>query len=215
MSHDRPKLKNAARERTGSKYAKRLRAAGQLPAVVYGHGQAPDHISLEAEQFVDCLHHGAHLVELEGKGETCLIKDVQYDYLGTSIIHVDLTRVDLSEEVEVSVPIVLKGEERCPGTKTADAILENPIVDLEVICRADAIPDEIVVDVSALQLNESITIADLKLPAGVRTERHAEDIVASVHVTAEEPEAGAEEGAAAAEPEVISERKADDEAAKD
>lgn len=212
MSHDRPKLKTAARERTGSKYARRLRAAGQLPAVVYGHGQAPDHISLQAEQFVDCLHHGAHLIELDGKGETCLIKDVQYDYLGTTIIHVDLTRVDLSEEVEVSVPLVLKGEDRCPGAKVAGAILENPIVDLEVICRADAIPDQIVVDVSELELDQTITIADLKLPAGVRTDRNAEDTVVTVYVTEEEPEAEAGEEAATAEPEVISERKAEDEA---
>ncbi|QNN24548.1 50S ribosomal protein L25 [Planctomycetales bacterium ZRK34] len=212
MSHDRPKLKTAARERTGSKYAKRLRAAGQLPAVVYGHGQDPAHITLEAEQFVDCLHDGAHLVELEGKGETCLIKDVQYDYLGTSIIHVDLTRVDLSEEVEVSVPIVLKGEDRCPGAKAAGAILEQPIVDLEVICRADAIPDEIVLDVSELEVEQSITIADLKLPAGVRTERNAEDSVVSIYVAAEEPEEGeGEEEADSAEPEVISERKTEEE----
>jgi len=219
MSNDRPRLQAEPRERTGTKYAKRLRAAGQLPAVVYGHGEDPAHISLVADEFEHCLHDGAHLVELSGEQvkDTCLIKDVQFDYLGTTVIHVDLTRVDMSEEVDVWVPIVLKNEERCPGAKLPGAILEQPIVDVEVTCRADAIPDELVVDVSELQMDESYTIGDLNFPPGVRTEHNPDDVVVMVYesqVSEEELEAEVEDtGDQPAEPEVISERKEEDEEA--
>ncbi|MBI1368801.1 MAG: 50S ribosomal protein L25 [Planctomycetes bacterium] len=208
MSHERPKLKATPRDRLGSKYAARLRATGQLPAVVYGHGQDPDHVALEAESFLHSLHEGAHLLDLDadGKAQTCLIKDVQYDYLGTNIIHVDLTRVDLSEEVEVSVPIELKGEDKSPGAKAANAVLEQPIVDLEVICRADSIPDAIYVDISAMNVDDAITVGDLKLPEGVRTEVDADAVVVSISLAAEETEAAPTEGAPT-EPIVLTERK--------
>src|SRR5690554_1476781 len=96
-----PKLKTEARERLGTRYARRLRAEGKLPAVVYGHEQEPVSVTVDAGELQDILHSHAHLVEVDIAGQTgpCLIKDVQWDHLSTTIIHVDLTRVDLSEEV--------------------------------------------------------------------------------------------------------------------
>ncbi|MEX0741404.1 MAG: 50S ribosomal protein L25, partial [Phycisphaeraceae bacterium] len=158
MAHETPRIKAAQRDRLGTRYAARLRSSGKLPAVVYGHQEDPAHVAVDREELLHHLHEGSHMLELElddGKTETCLVKDVQYDYLGTDIIHVDLTRTSLTEEVYVTVSIELKGREEAPGLKEDGAILEQPLVELEVRCRANAIPDEIVVDISKLEANEA------------------------------------------------------------
>jgi len=213
MSHATPRIKAEPRQRTGSRYAQRLRRAGKLPAVVYGHQQDPIHVAVSGEELVHHLHDGAHLLELEHDGsvETCLIKDVQYDYLGTTIVHVDLARVDLNEEIEVSVPVVLRGREQSPGAKAAGAIVEMQIVDIEVLCTAGNIPDEVIADITGLDIDGHLSVGELKYPEGVRPARDAEDIVLTISVSKgeEEPVAVAAEGAA--EPEVIKERKVEGE----
>lgn len=211
MQGKTPVLEGQTREHTGSKYAIRARRAGKLPAVIYGHQKDPAHVALDLEEATEVLHAGAHLVEVSldsGRKETCLIKAVQYDHLGDSLIHMDLARVDLSEEVTVSVPLVFAGQEACPGLKEAGAFLDHPMTDLEVICRADAIPNEVAVDVSQLKAGEVVTVGDLTLPAGVKAGADAEAVVASVQVLAEEPEGvEAVEAGEGAEPEVIAEKK--------
>ncbi len=206
-----PTLQAERRERTGTRYAQRLRKTGKLPVVIYGHGKTPVHAAVDYEQTEQAIHHGAHLLSIdlgEKKPETCLVRDVQYDYLGDNIIHVDLTRVDLSETVHVSVPLTWAGEERCTGLKHAGAYLEHLMTDLEVECRADRIPGEIRVDISELEVGQTITVEQLVLPDGVRTQQTPESAVISVHLSRvhEEEEAleveGAEEGEMA-EPEVI------------
>lgn len=210
-----PSLQAERRERTGTRYAQRLRKTGKLPVVIYGHGKTPAHVSVDAEQIEHAIHSGAHLLSIdlgEKKPETCLVRDVQYDYLGDNIIHVDLTRVDLSETVQVNVPLVWAGEERCAGLKHAGAYLEQLMTDLPVECRADAIPDEIRVDVGELEVGQTITVEQLALPSGVTTQQAPETAVVSVHISRvhEEEEAleaeGAEEGEMT-EPEVIGESK--------
>lgn len=212
MSNETPTIQATVRDKTGSKYAKRLRRDGQLPAVVYGHKEDPVHVAIPHGDFIGHFHDGVHLLEVEadGKGQTCLIKDVQYDYLGTTVVHVDLARVDLNEEIEVSVPVVLKGEDKAPGIKAAGAILEQPFTDLSVICKANAIPENILVDVSAMEVGDTITVEDLTLPAGVRTEQNPTDLIVSISVVEEEEEATEEATADSAEPEVLSEKKDED-----
>ena len=104
-------LKAEIRQGLGSKDAAKLRKKGQIPAVVYGHKKEPVSIVLDAKSFREGLQQGHRLmeVEIDKKNETLLIKEVQYDYLGTDIIHVDLMRVDVTEMVRVTVPIELKG----------------------------------------------------------------------------------------------------------
>lgn len=211
MSNETPTIQATVRDKTGSKYAKRLRRDGQLPAVVYGHKEDPVHVAIPHGDFIGHFFGGVHLLEVEadGKGQTCLIKDVQYDYLGTTVVHVDLTRVDLNEEIEVSVPVELKGEEKSPGAKTGGAMVEQPITDLSVICKANAIPENIVVDISAMEVGDSISVENLDLPAGVRTEQNASDLVVAIHLVKEEEETE-EATADSAEPEVLSEKKDED-----
>lgn len=212
MTHETPTLTAESRERTGTRYSNRLRKAGKLPVVIYGHGQEPQHLAVDGETFVERLLGGAHLFELKidsGKTETCLVKDLQYDFLGDHIIHADLARVDLNEEVHVAVPILIKGQDKSPGCKAAGAIFEHPMTDLEVACKANAIPEEVVVDVSELEANSSITASQVELPAGVALVTDGDAVVAMVHVKKEEEEVEETpaESAAGAEPEVITERK--------
>lgn len=198
-----PKIKVQSRERLGSRYAARLRGTGQLPAVIYGHEQTPAHVSVDAMEIKQLLHKNTHLVEavLDSKAEPCLIKDVQWNHLGSEIVHLDLTRVDLTERVKVDVRIQLTGE--AIGLKEAGAILEQPVTEIEVECLATEIPDAIKADVSHLKVDEALLAGQLKLPEGVTTTLDPETIVAAIHVVAEEviePTAPAE---GATEPEVI------------
>jgi large subunit ribosomal protein L25 len=196
-----PVIQATTRERLGSRYTVRLRKEGRLPVVVYGHGEAPLHLSVDNHEINELLHQHAHLLTLnvDGKEETVVLKDAQWDHLSSHIIHLDLARVNLSEEVTVEVDLTFTGE--AVGLKTAGAILEHLLATLEVSCKASDIPEVITVDVSNLQAGESLSIADLTLPAGVVAVGDGETIVASIQVMDEVPVEVTD--ATDAEPEVI------------
>lgn len=208
-----PKIHAEVRDRTGSRYAARSRTKGLLPGVIYGHKQDPVHVSVNAKELIELLHHNAHLIEVEvaGKSEPCLVKDVQWDHLGKHIIHIDLTRVDLSEEVEVELQLQLIGE--AVGLKVAGALLEQAAATIEVKCRADAIPEFLTHDVSAMEVGDSILVSDLTFPAGVTAVSDADTLVAHLSVTKEEEEEEVvTEGTD--QPEVIGKPESDDEASE-
>lgn len=202
------------REKLGSRYASRVRQAGGLPAVMYGHGADPLAITVNAKEAVRFVKAGEKVftVNFEGGGEsqTVLIKDIQFDYLGDTIIHLDFARVDLDEMVEVSVPVRLVGE--AEGLKTAGAVLLHPVSELDIRCRVTAIPERIDVDISALKIDESIHIRDIPAMNGVEFLTDADSVVATIHQKVEEPtaEAAATTGDAAG-PVVLSEKKKDEE----
>lgn len=113
---DRIVLEAGLREEIGTKKAKMLRKAGKVPAILYGHGEDAVALTLNLHDLTEGLHHGHRLydADLNGKSETMLIKDLQYDYLGKEIIHADFVRVDLAEIVTVSVALkVLKQYRLC------------------------------------------------------------------------------------------------------
>jgi len=211
MKHETPTLTAQPRDRMGSRYAARLRKSGRLPAVIYGHKTDTVSVHVDEKETLTALRRGAHVVNVavEGKPpETCLIKELQFGYLGDNLIHVDFARVDLTEEVEVKVHLRYVGHPE--AAKKPGAVLTTPLTDLEVICKVQDIPGEIKVDISKME--EVFTVKDIVLPPGVRTEMNPEHIVAQITFVAEEvlaaPEAAeAAEGAAAAEPEVITEKK--------
>jgi large subunit ribosomal protein L25 len=210
-----PKIEVQNRDRVGTRYAARLRKDGRIPAVIYGHGIAAVHVSVDVKQLTDLMHDNAHLLEVlvEGKAESCLIKEVQWDHLGSDIIHVDLTRVDLSETVSVEVGLTFKGEP--DALKEPGAIMEHPNTMIDIECRADSIPSELIVDVSSLGVNETITVADLVLPEGVTCTMHEETVVAVVRIVEELPDEEEVAAEGAEEPEVIGRDKEDDEDADD
>jgi large subunit ribosomal protein L25 len=215
MHEESPVLTATKRERLGSRYCRRLRGGGKLPAVVYGHQQEPTPVALDAHDALGHIHKGEKVfrLALDGQDEpqVVLLKDVQFDHLGTRIIHADFARVDLDERVRTRAPLHLVGD--AVGLKVAGAIMMHPLNEVELECRVADLPDFIEVDISTLEAGHTITAADIRLPAEdmkVLTDPHA--IVAQIVVQTVAAEGEAEEvEAAAGEPEVISERKEQEE----
>ena len=160
-------LKAQIRENTGSKDAKRVRKIGRIPAVVYGHKKEPIAISLDENTLVEGLHSGRRLVSVQigKKQETMILKELQYDYLGKDIIHVDLMRVEEGETVRVTVPIELKGSAK--GAQEG-GIVEEHTDRLEIECRVTDIPEAIVVSVKDIEVGDTLHASDIELPDGVR-----------------------------------------------
>src|SRR3954462_15547289 len=191
-----------ARPELGSRANKRLRDAGMLPGVIYGHKEAVVPVTLPKKEVVNHLSHGTHLFELglDGKSETVLVKEVQYDHLGHDVLHVDFARVSLDEEVEVTVPLELKGE---PKGEKDGGVLQQTVNELELRCKVTDIPDVIKHDVSELALNDVVHIKDLKLPPNVKALQDEDLVVAQVREVIEETAAGEAPAEGGAEPEVI------------
>ena len=210
MKHETPTIAAEPRERIGSRYARRLRQAGRLPAMIYGHGMGSVPVSVDEKSTLAILHDGAHLVNLtlSDKSETCLVKDLQFGYLGDNVIHIDFARVDLEEEVEVNVHLEFEGEPA--AAKEAGAIIVHDLTELEITCKAGEIPDQIVVDIA--NLVETITIGELKLPEGVRCNLDPETTVVHIEIVAEEAEGEEAAVVGEAEPEVIGGKSEEDDA---
>lgn len=192
------------RQTKGTRAARKLRAAGQIPGILYGHGEEPLPLTLSEFELRSLLRHGAHAlleVSVEGKTETVVIKELQYDHLGSAIHHVDFARVSADERITTSVPIVLKGT--APGVK-AGGVLEHPMHEIEIECAASNLVDQIVVNVNDLQLDGEITVANLTLPTGAKALADPDRTVVRVTkiLLVEEAAAAAAEGSVA-EPELI------------
>jgi len=201
-----PTLDVTERSRIGTRYAKRDRAAGLIPAVIYGHKQEPMHVTLHGKTFTDLLHHEVHIIDvkLNGSSEHTLIKSVQWDTFGREVIHVDLERVDLSETIEVEVELVLTGEPK--ALKQAGTVLDHPTTMVTISCRADSIPSHLEHDITDLPLGEPLTVADLTPPAGITIVMPAEQLICQIAGVREEKEEAAPADTAA-QPEVISKGK--------
>jgi large subunit ribosomal protein L25 len=203
-------LRAQKREQLGTRASRRLRREGRLPAVVYGHQQEVLSVTLPLDDTLKHLQRGAHLfsLQMDGTTEQVLLKDVQYDHLGDEILHVDLFRVNLDEEITSEVSVHLVGEPK--GIK-AGGVLSLIRDSIEVICRVRDLPDEIEVNVSAMDLGDVLHIGEVPLPEGVRlADPEADFTVATVAAPKiqEEEEAAAE---APAEPEIIGQKKEDEE----
>ena len=196
------------RESRGKREAKRLRNAGTIPAILYGHGEANRSLSLSAEEMASVVRHGGRIVELKGDvNEKALIRELQFDTYGQHVLHVDLARVSEHERIEVKVSVELRGQS--VGVKDG-GVLEHFIHEVEIECEALSIPDKLELNVSALKVGDSLTVGDIPLPSGVTLVSDADGLVVHViEARGEEEEAGA--GAGAAEPEVIGRKAADEE----
>jgi len=188
---------------TGSRVARRLRAKGQIPAIIYGHKQASVPIALSRDSVWEMIKKSTHLAELSfdgGTTETVIVRDVQWDHLGKEIIHLDFARVNAEESIETEVRLDVRGT--APGVGEG-GVIEQPVHTVSVTCRANAIPDSIRIDVSNLHLNQSIHVRELVLPEGVTVNADAELVLVHVVARAAAPEAAAGEGEAQTQPEVI------------
>ena len=168
------------RENFGKGYARRLRAAGQIPAVIYGHGTEPVHVSLPGHQVSLLIRRANAVLELEvaGTQQLTLVKDVQKDPVHQIIEHIDLLVVKKGEKIQVDVPVVVTGE---PAAGTI-VNLDNTTVALEV--EATHIPENVEVDVEGLEDGTHITAADLTLPKGASLVTDAETLVVAIAIPA-------------------------------
>ena len=200
------KLEAEVRKNSGSKEAARLRKQGRMPAIVYGRQKDPVAISLDAHDFVEGLQHGHRLfdVKVAGATENALVKELQYDHLGRSLIHADLIRVSMTDTVKVAVRVELKGVAK--GAHEG-GIVEVHADHVEVECLVTAIPESIVVSIKELGVGESIHASDLTLPEGVKLASSPELLVATCHVVVEVKTTEEVEEEIPATPEVIREAK--------
>jgi large subunit ribosomal protein L25 len=194
------KVQAELRENFGKGFARRLRAAGKIPAVIYGHGADPVHVALPGHQTALLIRRANVVLELDvaGAQHLVLVKDVQKDPVHQIIEHIDLLVVRKGEKVQVDVPISVQGEPFA-GTITN---LESSTVLLEV--EATNIPQNVEVDVEGLEDGTHITAADLKLPAGAALAVDPETLIIAISVPAST--LAAEDEIAAADAEVAAEQ---------
>jgi len=198
-------VKGQLRKETGTRASRALRKKGRMPAVIYGHGEPPQTISLPCHEVDVALVHGARLLEvdIDGTSKQYLIKEVQHDHLDTTAIHIDLARVDLTERVKVSIAIELRG---VPKGVSEGGVLDQLIQEIEVDCLVTEIPETIHPVVTHMGVGDVLQVKDLELPAGVVVLAEEDAHVATVRAlaAAAEPEEAAEvEEEAVAEPERI------------
>jgi large subunit ribosomal protein L25 len=194
---------------TGSRVSRRLRAAGRVPGVIYGHKQAVVPISLVRHDVLRMIKTPGHLADLDvaGTTETVLIRDVQWDHLGKEVLHLDFTRVSAEEIIETEVAVELRGQ--AAGVANG-GIVEHLVHSLSIKCKAGAIPDSLKVDISNLQVEEGIHVRDLVLPNDVTVSADEDVLIVHVVVRAAAPEP-TEAAEGAVQPEVIKpERKEKD-----
>jgi len=206
------KLAAENRSEAGKGAARRLRASGRVPAVLYGHGTKPRHLSVDARQFGQALRTDAGvnvLMELEVGGDRhlALAKEIQRHPVRGDFIHVDFIQVRRGEKVHVSVPVHLVGE--APGVREG-GIADQDLYQVNVEAEVTNVPEAVDADVSGLNIGDVLRVGDLKAPGGAVILDDPEASVVSVVAPAveAEPEAELEEGAEGAEGEAAAAEEA-------
>ena len=203
----------------GKGVARKLRAAGRIPGVIYGHGREPQSLSLVARDLDKLLSHiaaGSTVIDLTlGKATTkTLIREIQRHPFKKQILHIDFMELVAGEKVIVDIPLVFVGIPE--GVRLSGALLEQMVHSIEVNVDPSNIPNHIDVDVTELAMGHSLHVRDLVLPAGLEVLTDEDTTICAViaprAVVEEKPEGDAE--VAAGEPELIRKAKEDEEAAK-
>ncbi len=201
-------LKVAARETTGKQHIKRLRIAGLVPAVLYGHGEQNVNLAVADDDLAAMLRRHARVVELKGAvNEKALVRDMQWDVYGIGVLHVDFSRISEHERVSVEVPIEVRGD--APGVKEG-GMVEVIVHTVEIECEAEAIPDKIEINVKELRLGGEIHARDVALPSGVLMITEGDVLLLHCVKPKVMGEVAPAEGAVA-EPEIIGRKPGDEE----
>jgi large subunit ribosomal protein L25 len=214
------KLKVEPRTETGRSAARRLKARGIVPAVVYGGKEKSQPLQVSARDINAMLSHASGeniLVELEIAGQKAtrpaLLQEVQHSPVGGDVLHVDFHAISMDEKIQADVPLEALGV--ATGVKNFGGLLDQNLRLLPIECLPRDLPDRITVDVSALNIGDAIHVRDIKLPPGVTAKVQLDLTAFSVMapVIEEEPVAAEAEAAAAVGPEVITAKKEEGEEA--
>lgn len=192
----------------GKGASRRLRSAGRVPAIVYGGGVDPQQVELDHNELQKQLKQEAfysHLLTLRvgGAEQVVVLKDLQRHPVRDQILHLDLQRVREDQPLRMHVPLHFKGAEVSPGVKTAGGVVEHYVIQVEVECLPRALPEYIEVDLSAMNVNDSVHLSSLVLPEGVSLIelRHGNDApVVAIHLPRAAVESETEAGGEAAAP---------------
>jgi large subunit ribosomal protein L25 len=187
---------------TGKGASRRLRHAGKVPAILYGAGKEPTALTLIHNELAHQVENEAffsHIlkVNVDGKAEQAIVKDLQRHPSRPIIMHIDLQRVSATEKIRVQVPIHFINEENAPGVKEG-GLITHSVTEVEIACLPGNLPEYIEVDLSGLELNEIFHLTDIKLPEGTELvelthgEGHDQP-VASVHMPRAAKETSEEE----------------------
>lgn len=203
----------------GKGVARKLRASGRVPGVIYGHGREPQSLTVDAREFdrlAERVRITSTVIELALDGRTArtLIRELQRDPIRRHVLHIDFQELVAGEKVTVSVPLRFIGT--AEGVKTSGGILEEVIHQLDVRCDPANIPDHIDVDVTPLTIGHGYHVSDLKLPEGVEPMAEPEQTVCIVSAPKAEETPVVAEGVPAApeaapEPELIRKPKGEEE----
>ncbi len=200
MATEQVTLKAEKRARTGKGAARKLRASGRVPAVIYGHAAETESLSLdarEAEQLFRSISVENTIVDLaieDGEEVRTLIREVQVHPYRPELIHVDFYRIQEGVKLEVQIPVHLVG--MAAGVKHSGGVLEQIIHDLPVRCIPAKIPESFEIDVTELGMHESVHVSDLELEEGVEALLDPERTICTVvapKIVLEEPEEDEEE----------------------
>src|SRR5690606_1289599 len=194
MSED-TKVHAEVRQQFGKGFARRLRAAGKIPAVIYGHGTEPVHVALPGHQVSLIIRRANALLDLDvdGKDQLTLVKDVQKDPVRQIIEHIDLLVVKKGEKVQVEVPVVVTGE------SFSGTIVTVEVATIKLEVEATHIPQNVEVSVEGLEEGAHITAGDVTLPKGAALVDEPDLLLVAVSLPAAEvAEEGADEAAASA-----------------
>lgn len=203
-------LEASVRPETGKKISQALRRAGTIPGVVYGEGQAPTPLALTAKDLTRVLQTAAGgnvLITLTVKPQparTVLIKEIQHHPVTAQVLHVDFQQISLTKRIQVAVPLQFTGE--AIGVKQDGGRLEHLLWEVKVECLPTEIPKSLEVNVSALNIGDSLQIKDLVVPPGIKLLHDPSVGVAACLQPVVEKAPEAAEGAPA-EPEVITAKK--------
>jgi len=197
------------RDRGSKRANRRLRAAGQVPAVLYGHKKESKSLTLSANELYAAVRHGNRFVALSGGvSGNAFIKDLQWNTWGTEILHVDFARVSADEKITVTVAVELRGE--APGLKEG-GVVKQTMHTIELECEAAAVPEKVEVNINRLEYGQTFLVSDLELPKGVVALTDATAPVVSCMAPVEVSGEETEESEGGAEPEVIGRKREDEE----
>lgn len=159
------------RERAGKGSSRAARRAGRIPAVIYGDKKSPEMITIARNELVRLMNRGTFLtslfeIELDGKKQRVLPRDLQLDPVYDNPLHVDFLRLSKGATVVIEVPVLFTNEDECPGLKRG-GVLNVVRHTIECACPAEAIPDRLEVSLAGLEINDSIHISGVAMPEGV------------------------------------------------
>ena len=220
MSAVKP-LEAVARDRVGKGAARAVRRQGRVPAVIYGGGQSPQSISLDANQTNQLIYGGGFKstvfeIQVDGRKVRAIPRDYQLDPVKDLPLHVDFLRVTAGQTIEVEVPVHFVNEDAAPGLKQKDGTLNIVLHTLPLVVAPESIPDAINVDLTGKDIGDTVHVSDLTLPAGAELAIDAGETVATiVPPTVLGAEVEAEEAAVAEAARAESAAEAAEEAAKD